>query len=108
VETARRASTGLLLAPGCPVGDALHAALASLDHGLGTTAQALGRGSSGLERLLDAGANDVPDIANLVAAKKAEINATIANLAVVTGLSYDHLRSVETPWIGCPCSWTLW
>jgi phospholipid/cholesterol/gamma-HCH transport system substrate-binding protein len=63
--------------------------------GLGTTAQALGRGSDGLARLLEAGANDVPDIAGLVAARKAEINGTIANLAAVTGISYDHLKSVE-------------
>src|SRR5439155_10987535 len=57
--------------------------------------QALGRGAPGLARLLEAGADDVPDIAGLIAARKAEINATIANLAVVTRISYAHLKSVE-------------
>ena len=63
--------------------------------GLGTTAEALGRGAPGLERLLAAGADDVPDMAGLVAARKAELDGTIANLAVVTHISYEHLKSVE-------------
>jgi phospholipid/cholesterol/gamma-HCH transport system substrate-binding protein len=63
--------------------------------GLGTTAAALGRGSPGLAQLLQAGADDVPDIGGLIAARKAELDGTIANLAVVTRISYDHLKSVE-------------
>ena len=63
--------------------------------GLATTAEALGRGAPGLGRLLEAGADDVPDIAGLIAARKAELNGTIANLATITRLSYDHLKSVE-------------
>jgi phospholipid/cholesterol/gamma-HCH transport system substrate-binding protein len=64
-------------------------------NGLGTTSQALGRGAPGLSSLLDAGANYLPDIAGLIAARKAELNGTIANLAVVTRISYQHLKSVE-------------
>ena len=64
-------------------------------HGLAGTSQALAEGSPGLARLLAAGAGDVPDIAGLIAAHKAELNGTIANLAVLTRISYDHLQSVQ-------------
>ena len=63
--------------------------------GLAGSADALRRGAPGLERLLRAGASDVPDIAGLIAARKAELNGTIANLATITRISYDHLKSVE-------------
>jgi len=64
-------------------------------HGLAGTAQGLAEGSPGLARLLQAGADDVPDIAGLIAAHEADLNGTIANLAVLTRISYDHLKSVE-------------
>jgi phospholipid/cholesterol/gamma-HCH transport system substrate-binding protein len=64
-------------------------------HGLGTTAQALGSGSTGLAHLLEAGATYLPDISGLIASRKAQLNGTIANLATVTRISYDHLKSVE-------------
>jgi phospholipid/cholesterol/gamma-HCH transport system substrate-binding protein len=64
-------------------------------HGLAGTAQGLAQGAPGLERLLAAGANDVPDIAGLIAANKAELDGTIANLATLTRISYAHLKSVE-------------
>lgn len=63
--------------------------------GLASTSEALARGAPGLERLLLAGASEIPDIAGLIAARKAELNGTIANLATVTRISYDHLKSVE-------------
>jgi phospholipid/cholesterol/gamma-HCH transport system substrate-binding protein len=63
--------------------------------GLGTVSAALGRGSSGLADLLHAGATDVPEIGSLVAARKAQIDSTIANLATITRISYQHLQSVK-------------
>ncbi len=56
---------------------------------------ALGRGSQGLDRLLDAGANYVPDLAGLVAERKTELNTILKNLAEVTRISYKELKSVE-------------
>jgi phospholipid/cholesterol/gamma-HCH transport system substrate-binding protein len=63
--------------------------------GFGRVAGALGRGAGGLEELLVAGGEYVPDVAGLVAKRKAELDLTVKNLAVVTRLSYDNLRSVE-------------
>jgi ABC-type transporter Mla subunit MlaD len=64
-------------------------------NGLAGTAQALARGAPGLEQLLTAGADDVPDVAGLIAANKAQLDGTIANLATITRISYAHLQSVE-------------
>jgi phospholipid/cholesterol/gamma-HCH transport system substrate-binding protein len=63
--------------------------------GFGRVSGALGRGSEGLERLLVSGANYLPDVAGLVSASKADLDTTIAGLAVVTRLSYDNIKSVE-------------
>jgi ABC-type transporter Mla subunit MlaD len=64
-------------------------------HGLAGTAQGLAQGAPGLAQLLQAGTDDVPDIAGLIAAHEADLNGTIANLATLTRISYDHLKSVE-------------
>ena len=63
--------------------------------GFSRVSTALGRGSDGLDRLLDSGAEYIPDVAGLVAARKAELDTIIKNLADVTRLSYKHLKSVE-------------
>jgi phospholipid/cholesterol/gamma-HCH transport system substrate-binding protein len=63
--------------------------------GFSRVSGALGRGAGGLDRLLDSGATYVPDLAGLVAARKAELNTIIKNLAEVTRISYDNLKSVE-------------
>jgi phospholipid/cholesterol/gamma-HCH transport system substrate-binding protein len=63
--------------------------------GLGDVAGALGRGSEGLSRLLTSGAEFVPDLGSLIAARKAQLDTTIANLAEITRISADHLQSVE-------------
>jgi phospholipid/cholesterol/gamma-HCH transport system substrate-binding protein len=63
--------------------------------GLGRSLGALGRGAGGLEDLLVAGAEYVPDLGELVAARKAQLDRIIANLAEVTRISYDNLKSVE-------------
>ncbi|MEX0873698.1 MAG: MlaD family protein [Actinomycetota bacterium] len=63
--------------------------------GLGTVSEALGRGSAGLARLLESGAEYVPDLGSLVAQRKVQLDATIAHLAEVTRISFDHLTSVE-------------
>lgn len=62
--------------------------------GLGTSAAALGRGSNGLAQLLENGRQYLPDIGDLVAARKNQLENTIANLAAITRISYAHLRSV--------------
>jgi len=62
--------------------------------GLGTVAGALGRGAGGLEQLLQAGDEYLPDLGSLIAARKAELDTTIANLAEITRVSYDNLQSV--------------
>ena len=63
--------------------------------GFGTVSGALGRGSEGLEDLLNSGAEYLPDVAGLVNDRKSELDLLIKNLAVVTRLSYDNLKSVE-------------
>jgi phospholipid/cholesterol/gamma-HCH transport system substrate-binding protein len=63
--------------------------------GLGEVSGALGRGSAGLADLLRAGATDVPEIGSLVAARKTQIDTTIAGLATITRISYQHLQSVK-------------
>ena len=63
--------------------------------GLGRSLGALGRGADGLERLLVEGAEYLPDLGGLVAARKAEIDNILKDLAVVTRISYENLKSVE-------------
>jgi phospholipid/cholesterol/gamma-HCH transport system substrate-binding protein len=63
--------------------------------GFGRVSGALGRGADGLERLLLTGQEYIPDVAGLVAKRKAELDLTLKNLAIVTRLSYDNLKSVE-------------
>jgi virulence factor Mce-like protein len=63
--------------------------------GLGTSAAALGRGSQGLGQLLTNSATYLPDIGGLVADRKNELSNTLHNLAVVTHISYQHLRSLQ-------------
>jgi phospholipid/cholesterol/gamma-HCH transport system substrate-binding protein len=63
--------------------------------GFGRVSTALGRGAEGLEELLRAGDTYIPDLAGLVAARKAELDTTIKNLAEVTRISYENLKSVE-------------
>jgi phospholipid/cholesterol/gamma-HCH transport system substrate-binding protein len=75
--------------------DATQSEFVSGIKGFGRVSGALGRGSAGLERLLVSGSNHIPDIAGLVNARKAELDLTLKNLAVVTRISYDHLKSVE-------------
>ncbi len=62
--------------------------------GVGASVSALGRGADGLERLLDSGAEYLPDLGNLIATRKVQLNTTIANLAEITRISADHLQSV--------------
>lgn len=62
--------------------------------GFGRVAGALGRGAGGLERLLAAGDEYIGDVAGLVAASKRDLDLLLRNLAIVTHLSYEHLRSV--------------
>ena len=63
--------------------------------GFSRVSTALGRGSEGLDRLLGSGAEYVPDLAGLVAARKVELDTILKNLAEVTRISYDNLKSVE-------------
>jgi phospholipid/cholesterol/gamma-HCH transport system substrate-binding protein len=63
--------------------------------GLGRALGALGRGAGGLEDLLVQGANYVPDLGDLVAARKNQLNTILRNLADITRISYDNLKSVE-------------
>lgn len=63
--------------------------------GLGRSLGALGRGAGGLEELLVQGAEYVPDLGELVAARKTQLDTILANLAEVTRISYDNLKSVE-------------
>jgi len=63
--------------------------------GLGRSVGALGRGADGLADLLVQGAEYIPDLGGLVAARKTQIDTTIANLAEITRISYDNLKSVE-------------
>lgn len=63
--------------------------------GLGRVSGALGTGADGLERLLVSGATYLPDVEGLVAVRRAELDLLIKNLAIVTRLSYDNLKSVE-------------
>jgi phospholipid/cholesterol/gamma-HCH transport system substrate-binding protein len=63
--------------------------------GLGRSLGALGRGADGLAELLVSGAEYVPDLGDLVAARKTELDVTIANLAEITRISYENLKSVE-------------
>ena len=63
--------------------------------GLGRSLGALGRGAGGLEELLVQGAEFVPDLGDLVAARKVQLNTILANLAEITRISYDNLKSVE-------------
>jgi phospholipid/cholesterol/gamma-HCH transport system substrate-binding protein len=63
--------------------------------GLGTVAGALGRGAGGLEQLLSAGDEYLPELGSLIAARKAQLDTTIANLAEITRISYDNLQSVS-------------
>ncbi len=62
--------------------------------GLGTSAAALGRGSNGLAQLLENGQEYLPDLGELVASRKNQLEDTIANLATITRISYAHLRSL--------------
>lgn len=62
--------------------------------GFGRVSSALGRGSQGLERLLDSGAEYIGEIGGLVRARKADIDTTIRYLAETTRISYDNLKSV--------------
>jgi phospholipid/cholesterol/gamma-HCH transport system substrate-binding protein len=64
-------------------------------HGFGRVSAALGRGSRGLQRLLDSGAEYLPDLGSLVAAHTTDLDTTIRYLAETTRISYDHLKSVE-------------
>lgn len=63
--------------------------------GLGRSVSALGRGASGLDRLLVEGAEYVPDLGGLVAARKAQIDGILADLAEITRISFDNLKSIE-------------
>ena len=63
--------------------------------GFGRVSSALGRGSQGLERLLESGATYVGDLGDLVRARKADIDTTIRYLAEATRISYDNLKSFE-------------
>ncbi|HVL81613.1 MAG TPA: MlaD family protein, partial [Actinomycetota bacterium] len=62
---------------------------------LANVSESLARSSPELERLLRAGANDLPVVAALLSSRKAEIDRTIANLADVTRISHEHLASVR-------------
>jgi phospholipid/cholesterol/gamma-HCH transport system substrate-binding protein len=63
--------------------------------GLGRSVGALGRGSEGLADLLVQGAEYIPDLGELIAARKTQIDALLHNLAEVTRISYENLKSVE-------------
>jgi phospholipid/cholesterol/gamma-HCH transport system substrate-binding protein len=63
--------------------------------GLGRSLGALGRGAGGLEDLLVQGAEYLPDLGQLVAARKAQVDAVLRNLAEITRISYENLKSVE-------------
>jgi phospholipid/cholesterol/gamma-HCH transport system substrate-binding protein len=63
--------------------------------GLGRSLGALGRGAGGLENLLVQGAEYLPDLGELVAARKAQVDSVIRNLAEITRISYENLKSVE-------------
>ncbi len=63
--------------------------------GLGRSVGALGRGADGLADLLVQGAEYVPDLGDLIAARKTQIDAILHNLAEVTRISYENLKSVE-------------
>lgn len=63
--------------------------------GLGRSLGALGRGSEGLADLLVQGAEFVPDLGELVAARKTQIDTILANLAELTRISFENLESVE-------------
>lgn len=62
---------------------------------LRNVADSLGRSSDDLARLLRTGARNVQELASLVAARKAELDRTIANLATVTRISHKRIRSVD-------------
>ncbi len=63
--------------------------------GLGRSLAALGRGAGGLGQLLVQGAEYVPDVGQLVAARKTQLDTTLHNLAEITRISYENLKSVE-------------
>lgn len=63
--------------------------------GFGRVSSALGRGQAGLARLLESGAKNLPDLNELVAARKADLDTTIKYLAEATNISYENLESVE-------------
>ncbi|MGH2760319.1 MAG: MCE family protein [Actinomycetota bacterium] len=63
--------------------------------GLGRSVGALGRGADGLADLLVQGEEYVPDLGDLVAARKTHIDAILRNLAEITRISFDNLKSVE-------------
>lgn len=75
--------------------DATAAEFVTGGKGLGRSLGALGRGAGGLEDLLVQGAEYVPDLGQLVAARKVQVDRIIRNLAEVTRISYANLKSVE-------------
>ncbi len=62
---------------------------------LATVAETFASRSEDIERLLAAGASGLPDLAGLLAARKAELNTTIANLAELTRMNFEHIDSVR-------------
>jgi phospholipid/cholesterol/gamma-HCH transport system substrate-binding protein len=62
---------------------------------LAITADALGRGAPDLARVLREGSLTAPELASLIAARKSQLNTTIAGLADITRISASRIRSID-------------